>query len=159
METDILTNSYMALRSKLFRSAMNFLKNEEDAKDALQDTFFNLWRNGGVDAEPEAKNKLFTVLKNICINKLKKTRNISLDTNDIAEPVSEGFQFEDMKTFESVLTSGLTDIQRRIYRLVTNEGMEYEAIAQNLNMSVDAVRMNMSRARKKISANYKQLQK
>lgn len=61
--------------------------------------------------------------------------------------------------YESLLTTGLTDIQRQIYTLVTQEGMEYDAIASLLKMSVEAVRMNMSRARRRIIENYKRLEK
>ena len=63
MKTDNLIYSYMALREKLHRSALCFLKDDEDAKDALQDTFFKLWKNGGAASEPEARNKLFAVLR------------------------------------------------------------------------------------------------
>lgn len=62
MKTDNLTSSFLALRDKLHRSALGFLKNDEDARDALQDTFFNLWRIGGAETENEARNKLFAVL-------------------------------------------------------------------------------------------------
>ena len=48
MKTDNLTYSFLALRDKLHRSALRFLKNDEDARDALQDTFFNLWREGRI---------------------------------------------------------------------------------------------------------------
>ncbi len=41
--------------------------------------------------------------------------------------------------------------------MVTHDGMEYEETATRLGMSVEAVRMNMSRARKKIRDNYKRL--
>lgn len=67
--------------------------------------------------------------------------------------------FEDMENYESLLTAGLTDIQGRIYSLATHKGMEYDEIADSLQMSVEAVRMNMSRARKKIRDNYKHLDK
>ena len=159
MKTDNLTYSFLALRDKLHRSAMAFLKNDEDAKDALQDTFFNLWRTGEVETEPEARNKLFTVLKNICIDKLRKPRTLGIDTIDTDKLEVRPIQFEDIERYESLLTTGLTDIQREIYSLVTHKGMEYDAIAEYLNMSVEAVRMNMSRARKKIRDNYKQLEK
>ena len=82
MKTDNLTYSFLALRDKLHRSALGFLKNDEDAKDALQDTFFNLYKNGGIQTESEARNKLFTVLRNVCIDKLRKTRTIPLTGND-----------------------------------------------------------------------------
>ena len=157
MKTDNLTSSFLALRDKLHRSALGFLKNDEDARDALQDTFFNLWRDGGADTETEARNKLFAVLRNICIDRLRKPKTYPLDETDTDSLEVKAFSFEDMDKYESLLTTGLTDIQRHIYSLVTHDGMEYDAIAETLGMSVEAVRMNMSRARKKIRDNYKQL--
>ena len=157
MKTDNLTSSFLALRDKLHRRALGFLKNDEDARDAIQDTFFNLWRDGGAETETEARNKLFAVLRNICIDRLRKPKTYPLDETDTDSLKVKAFSFEDMDKYESLLTSGLTDIQRHIYSLVTHDGMEYDTIAETLGMSVEAVRMNMSRARKKIRDNYKQL--
>ncbi|MDE7153308.1 MAG: sigma-70 family RNA polymerase sigma factor [Muribaculaceae bacterium] len=159
MKTDNLTSSFLALRDKLHRSALGFLKNDEDAKDAMQDTFLNLWRNGGAESEPEARNKLFAVLRNVCIDRLRKPKTLSLDEsyNKILEVRPDSY--EDMEIFESLVTSGLTDTQRLIYHYAVNDGMEYEEIAQTLNMGVEAVRMNMSRARKRMRENLKHLDK
>lgn len=157
MKTDDLTSSFLALRDKLHRSALGFLKNDEDARDALQDTFFNLWRDGGAETESEARNKLFAVLRNICIDRLRKPKALRLDETCTEHLEVKAFSFEDMDKYESLLTAGLTEMQRHIYSLVTHEGMEYEAIAKDLGISVEAVRMNMSRARKKIRDNYKQI--
>lgn len=155
MKTDKLTHSFLALRDKLHRSAMGFLKNDEDARDALQDTFFNLWSNGNVESESEARNKLFAVLRNICIDRLRKPKTLPLAETDIGKAEVPPESGEDIVKYERLLTSGLTDIQRQIYNLVTRDGMEYEAIASHLGMAVEAVRMNMSRARKKIRDNIK----
>lgn len=157
MNNDNLTSSFLALRDKLHRSALGFLKNDEDARDALQDTFFNLWRDGGAATETEARNKLFAVLRNICIDRLRKPKTLPLNEADTHRLEVNAISFEDMDRYEALLTTGLTDIQQQIYSLVTQDGMEYEAIAETLHMSVEAVRMNMSRARKKIRDNYKQL--
>lgn len=159
MKTDTLTYSYMALRDKLYRSALRFLKDDEDARDALQDTFFNLWKNGNIESEPEARNKLFVVLRHICIDRLRKPRNVRINDINTEGMKIEDAHFEDMSVYESLLTRGLTDNQRQIYSLVTHEGMEYDDIAERLNMSVESVRMNMCRARKKIRDNYRQLEK
>ncbi|MDE6655156.1 MAG: hypothetical protein K2K37_12315, partial [Muribaculaceae bacterium] len=83
MKTDKLTYSFLALRDKLHRSALRFLKNDEDARDAMQDTYFNLWRNGDVETEAEARNKLFAVLRNICIDRLRKPKAIPLDEANV----------------------------------------------------------------------------
>ncbi len=149
MKTDSLTSSFLALRDKLHRSALGFLKNDEDARDALQETFLNLWKAGGAETETEARNKLFIVLRNICIDKLRKPKTLPLDEANADRIGVNAVSFEDMDKYESLLTTGLTDIQRRIYSLVTHDGIEYDAIAETLGVSVEAVRMNMSRAREK----------
>ncbi len=159
MKTDNLTSSFLALREKLHRSALGFLKNDEDARDALQDTFFNLWRRGTVETEAEARNKLFAVLRNICIDRLRKPQTLPLKESNIERLEVYPDSYEDIGKYESLLTTGLTDIQRQIYCHVTHDGMEYEEISETLNMSVEAVRMNMSRARKKIRVNYNHLNK
>ncbi len=157
MKTDKLTYSFLRLREKLHRSALGFLKNDEDASDALQDTFVNLWNNGEVESESEARNKLFAVLRNVCIDRLRKSRTLPLERPEVENMISVQPQFEDMERLESLLSSGLTPIQQKIYIFVVRDGLEYEEIASRLNMTVEAVRMNMSRARKRIRENYKKL--
>ncbi len=159
MKTDNLTSSFMALQDKLRRSAFSFLRNDEDAKDAIQDTFFKLWRNGNVESESEARNKLFAVLKNVCIDKLRKPITLQIDEIDTENLESDQEQYEDVDKFEELITMGLTDTQKQIYSLAIHEGMEYDKIAVLMNISVDAVRMNMSRARRKINETYKRLEK
>lgn len=157
MERDYLTSSFIALRDKLHRSAIAFLKDDEDAKDAMQDAFLNLWKHGDMKSDAEARNKLFTALRNICIDKIRRTRSIHISEADYDRVEVQPESYEDVGRLESLLTSGLTDIQKWIYILVTRDGMEYEAVASRLDMSASAVRMSMSRARKKIRENYKKL--
>lgn len=157
MKTDSLTYLFMALREKLHRSALRFLRDDEEAKDALQDTFFKLWKNGPLDSESEARNKLFTILKNICIDRLRKQTTFPLNDYDTETMSVMPDDIEDMDRLERLLSTGLTDIQQQIYKRIVHEGMEYEEIASELGMSVEAVRMNMSRARKRIRENYQKL--
>ena len=64
---------------------------------------------------------------------------------------------ENIENLELLLQEGLTPLQKEIFNLVTHEGFDYEDIAKQLSMSVEAVRMNMSRTRRKIRENYKRL--
>lgn len=159
MKKDYLTSSFLALKDKLHKCAFGILKNDEDAKDAIQDTFFNLWRNGKVETEFEARNKLFAVLKNVCIDRLRRPHTLQIEETDTEDLKSDPEQYEDVDRFEELITSGLTDTQKHIYSMVIHEGMEYEKIAESLHMSVEAVRMNMSRARRKISETYKSIER
>ena len=151
----MLTSSFLGLRDKLHHIALKYLGSDEDAKDALQDTWLKLRSKGEVETTIEARNKLVTVLRNVCIDHLKKAREIPIDvTVDIqAYRMDE----EDIGNLEQLLQEGLTPLQKEIFNLVTHEGFDYDEIAKQLSMSVEAVRMNMSRTRKKIRENYKRL--
>ena len=159
MNTDTLTYSFLKLREKLHRSAMKFLRDDEDARDALQDTFYRLWKSDPIESDVEARNKLFTVLKNICIERLRKPQTVSIKETDIDQRTVQPVYPEDQERLNMLLMTGLSDIQKKIYRLVANDGIEYEEVASRLSMTVEAVRMNMSRARKKIRENYLKIDK
>ena len=155
MEIDMLTSSFLGLRDKLHHIALKYLGSDEDAKDALQDTWLKLRSKGEVETTIEARNKLVTVLRNVCIDHLRKAREIPIDTT--VDIQAYRMDEEDIGNLEQLLQEGLTPLQKEIFNLVTHEEFDYDEIAKQLSMSVEAVRMNMSRTRKKIRENYKRL--
>ena len=157
MEIDVLTSSFISLRDKLHHIALNYLESDEDAKDALQDTWLKLRNRGDVETTSEARNKLVTVLRHVCIDRLRKAKPIPIDTISVRELNVYSMEEEDLKRLETLLQKGLTPQQREIFNLVTHEGMEYELIAEKLSMTVEAARMNMSRIRKKMRETYNKL--
>lgn len=159
MEIDVLTSSFISLRDKLHHIALNYLESDEDAKDALQDTWLKLRNRGDVETTSEARNKLVTVLRHVCIDRLRKAKPIPIDTISVRELNGYSMEEEDLKRLETLLQKGLTPQQREIFNLVTHEGMEYEQIAEKLSMTVEAARMNMSRIRKKMRETYNKLNK
>lgn len=159
MGHDILTSSFLNLRSKLHHIALNYLSNDEDAKDALQDTWLRLKSKGNISDDNEAKNKLVCTLRNVCIDKLRKAKMQSIEDSRTSKLLYYTMETEDIKNLENLLSKDLSPLQQQIFNLVTHEGYDYELIAEELSMSVEAVRMNMSRARKKIREHYKRLNK
>ena len=155
MEIDMLTSSFLGLRDKLHHIALKYLGSDEDAKDALQDTWLKLRSKEEVETTIEARNKLVTVLRNVCIDHLRKAREIPIDTT--VDIQAYRMDEEDIGNLEQLLQEGLTPLQKEIFNLVTHEGFDYDEIAKQLSMSVEAVRMNMSRTRKIIRENYKRL--
>ena len=155
----MLTSSFIGLRDKLHHIALNYLESDEDAKDALQDTWLKLRSGSKIESTTEARNKLVTVLRHVCIDHLRKAKPIPIDTVRVRELNGYNMEEEDLKRLETLLQEGLTQQQREIFNLVTHEGMEYEQIAEKLSMTVEAVRMNMSRIRKKMRETYNKLNK
>lgn len=155
MKKDVLTSSYLDIRSKLHRIAMRLLQDNEDANDALQETFEKLWSKDEIESNAEARNKLVHVLRNTCIDRLRTNHSIPLESVNAEIESGYEMQTEDMERYERLIVSGLTEIQMRIYNHITHDCFEYEEVAKQLNMSVETVRMNMSRARKRIRENIK----
>lgn len=157
MKKDVLTSSFLDIRTKLHRIAMRLLHNDEDAKDAVQDTFEKLWSKAEIESDTEARNKLVHVLRNTCIDHLRTNHTVSLESVEIGLGGICETATEDIERYERLIINGLTEMQMVIYNHVTHDCLEYEEIANRLNITVEAVRMNMSRARKRISENIKKI--
>ncbi len=151
---------FCGMRQKLHKVAGRMLKDEMEADDAVQDAFCNLWATWAADlpdTTDQARFKMFAVLKNVCINKLKRKRpDHGIDMLEIAvDPIEHA----DSERLKELLLKCLTPIQREVFCLSTYQDMEYEEIAESLGLSLSAVRMTMCRARKALRLRYKQLDK
>lgn len=155
MGNDLLTDTFCELQKKLQRVAGRMLQDEMEAEDAVQDTFCNLWTKDLPQTSDETRFKLFAVLKNVCLNKIKRRRPTqNLDALDIP---AESVDNIDVERLKSELQKHLSPYQYEIFRLSVYEEMEYEEIAEHMGLSVEAVRMHMCRARKILRDKYKQL--
>lgn len=157
MGLDLMTSSFLGLRDKLHRIALRYLQSDEEAQDALQDTWLKLSNKGNVETSQEARNKLVAVLRNTCIDRLRKTREISIDTINSKDVPLCNIEIEDIERLEQLLQQQLTPQQRQIFNLITHDYLDYGQVAKKLSMKVETVRMNMSRIRKKIRETLKKL--
>lgn len=157
METDYLTTAFNDLRSRLHRFASRMLRDDDEAADLLQDAYLKLRCRSGIASDGEARHKLAAVLRNLCIDRLRQRRTVRLDTAALSEPIADEAPSDDLEELAEALRKGLSPGQLRILTLVVDDGLEYAEVADRLGMTVEAVRMNMSRARAKIRETYKRL--
>lgn len=143
------------LLEKLHRAAIHFLKDKMDAEDAVQDAICNLWSDRVPASSEEARFRLFVILRNVCLNKLKRKRYFIPITE--CEKAGDDSVFDETERIRSLLLASLTPLQIKIFQMATDDNLEYEDIAEQLNMNIDAVRMNMSRARKKMRELYNKM--
>lgn len=155
MNTENFIKTFSQLQEKLHRIACNYLKDELDAEDAVQDAFYNLWSNRIPETSEEARFRVFTILRNICLNMIKRKRHFT----DLAEcKISiDDSDEEDIERVKDILMASLSPLQRKIFQMSAFENIDYDIIAERLDMSVDAVRMNMYRARRKLRELYKNI--
>jgi len=151
-KTDVLPMS-----NKLLRFALQILQDEEEAKDVLQDIFLKLWQKRDELAKVENLDSFaMRMIRNRCLDVIRSRRTVSMEGMKkiklADEDCSETDHLENTDSVSLVkrIIAGLPDIQRIVIQLRDIEQLEYEEIAEVTEMNVNAIRVNLSRARKKV---------
>lgn len=157
MQIDEFTGRVLPLNDRLFRFACCFLKDREDARDAVQDVLMKLWEKrellGKID-NPEAFS--MRMIRNRCLDKIKGSRSVPMNREAevrMDARASEEEHFPERKDTDSLvrkLISALPEQPRTVIHLRDVEQMEFEEIALITGMQVNAVRVCLSRARKQV---------
>ena len=158
MSEKVLISAFTAMRDRFLRMAMHILPNEDDAADALQDAFLRLWpQRNKIGSRAEAEALTTTTLRNICIDNIRKRRieTVPIDEeHDSCEEHDNG-QLERYYEVKKLIEKVLTPQQREVLELKDIQGCSIEETAKRLSSTESAVRMNLSRARKKIRECYR----
>lgn len=143
------------MQGKMFSIARQLLANGEDADDAVQETFLRLWqKREQLATHPSVEGYAMQTLKNICLDKIKlKKDNVSIDYLE--------FSFSNDETYNAVQNRDSTKIIKRIIETLPKlqkmiitmrdvEEYELSEIAEITGTTVAAVKVNLSRARKRV---------
>jgi len=151
-KTDVLPIS-----NKLLRFALQILQNEEEAKDVLQDIFLKLWqKREELVAIENVEAFAMRMTRNRCLDVIRARRTVSVElVKKHNLPDEDSLETDYLENTESVslvkqIIAGLPDLQRTVIHLRDIEQLEYEEIAESTQMNVNAIRVNLSRARKKV---------
>jgi len=160
MNQDRFKAEILPIRERLFHIARKILVEEQEAEDAVQEVLLKLWHMrdslGGYDSPAAFAT---TVTKNHCLDRLKvKSRQDSLDETYYARAANDNpyLQLERKNTEEVLqkIIENLPALQQAIIRMKDMEEYEVEEIAEITGTKVEAVRVNLSRARKKVREEY-----
>lgn len=155
MEQEQFKKEILPLRDRLMSYALRLLGNRDDAEDIVQEVFFKLWfMRDDLDRYNHVQSLSLTITKHLSVNQLKKNEREydSLDENIEADDFSPYTGLERKDELEQVLkiVNRLPDLQQSVLRMKHIDGLETNEIAALTGSSPEAVRMNLSRARKKV---------
>jgi RNA polymerase sigma-70 factor (ECF subfamily) len=144
------------LKNKLFRFAKRFLENTEEAEDVVQEVFIRLWnRRDKLDEYRSVEALAMVTTKNMCLDKIK-ARKYPVESMDNHRLFLESLP-DETKADHSDLIHGIREAikslprqQQMIVHLRDIEGYEFEEIAEIMEMNENAIRVALSRGRKKI---------
>ena len=142
----------------LYGYAIRFLRNEEDAKDIVQDVFEKLWLNRNKVEFAKAKSWMFTTAHNAMINFSTRKGRMSLSPEmaEFDSGKSQSNTFESNQVVERAV-SILPPIQKSVILLRDLEDYSYKEIGDILGLTDSQVKVYLFRARKKIKKQLKGL--
>lgn len=144
------------LRDKIFRFAKRMLEQTEEAEDLVQEVFIRMWKHREKLDEYRSLEALAMITtRNLCLDKIK-ARKFPVENWDDQRRFIETIA-EETRPDHSDLVSGvkeamgtLPETSRMVVHLRDIEGYEFNEIAEVLGMQENAVRVALSRARKRI---------
>lgn len=162
MDTDRFKEEVLPLKNKLYRFASRLLNDSDEAQDAIQDVFLKLWNlRDKLNNLNSTEAFAMKVTKNHCLDKIKSRRTISVEqTKSLLflpnedESIDKSAELKDSANHIKQMMSFLPEQQKMIMQLRDIEGYEFEEIEEVLDISVNTIRVNLSRARKKIRELY-----
>ncbi len=156
MELETFKSTVLPLRDKLLKYSVKLTDDGADAEDIVQEAFLKLWYiRDRLDGYQSVEALSVQVVKNLCLDKLRSKRMDRMPENSesiLADTVTPEQMLEqhDAVAIIGRLIQQLPTLQQCIIRMKDVEGYELSEIAQITGTQIESVRVNLSRARKKV---------
>ncbi|WP_162053555.1 RNA polymerase sigma factor [Pontibacter pamirensis] len=165
MDLQEFKSKVLPAKQKLYRLAVFMLRDKEEAEDILQDVFLKLWTNKHkLHAYTSIEAFAMTVTKNLCLDKIKTSkRKRTVDVTGLEVGSGEATPYQRTEQADSVskvqgLLAGLPEQQKLILHLRDVEGLSFEEMEQITNLTVNNIRVILSRARKSVRDGFLKLE-
>lgn len=149
--SDTYTQFILSVKDTVFRLALSLVGSSVEAEDIVQDIYERVWRaRDKVLSEPYPRAYVCRMTRNLAIDRLRARRqNVDQDWGGYTDGDRE-VAIKDMAQFTRQVIATLPERQRVAIEMRDVEGYEIEEIAAILECDTASVRMNISRARKRV---------
>jgi RNA polymerase sigma factor (sigma-70 family) len=141
-DRDAFRNLYEELKDPIYFYALSIVKNEEEAKDIMQDTFLKIRVSARFyRAKSNPKAWIFRIVRNLAIDVFRDRRHIT-DVDDL-EAIGDGEDFEEKVTGFSAANDLMTILkadEREIVSLRVNGGLSHHEISKTLAIPYEQVK-------------------
>lgn len=129
------------------------------AKEAVHSSFIKLWKTrANLDARLPVKAYLYKIIVNTSLDMIKGAKNRGrleqyMQQHDIVDDASTSVDAFDTRQLQAAIDkaiAALPEQMRLVFELSRYEGLKYADIARELNISVNTVETQMTRALKKL---------
>jgi RNA polymerase sigma factor (sigma-70 family) len=148
----------LPLSGRLHHYAYLLLKDNAEAQDAVQEVYLKLWKiKDSLDQYNSIEAFALKMTRNWCLDRIKLRKPVYFENyntwydrkTEEADPHKALEDSDKLNLLFSVLEK-IPEQQRHIIQLRELENLEFEEIAEIMDMNINAVRVNLSRARMRI---------
>jgi len=137
----------------MYRMAFSMVENADDAKDAVNQVFTQMWKGKPKVSDDSVRGYLLAATRNQCLHilrqrQLRRQMEEAL-RRDEAERQDEERE-ELMRELQRIIDDNLTDQDKRVLQLHYDEEMTYAETATVLGISTAAVNKHITRSLAKI---------
>lgn len=142
----------------MYAIAIKYLKDEDAAMDAVQNTFIKLWeKRSELNKDTNLHNLLYTILKNGILNEIRNNKlhyeklylMAQQETDTTYEPLEESPRDRYIKLLHEKI-SKLPQQQRVICELKINHNLSNMEIAERLGIALPTVKVHYYKALKSL---------
>jgi len=157
MDARTFKETFLPLSDQLYRLALRFLRNREEAEDVVQETFLKLLKMGDrIDEYRSPAALAMTLARNTALDRIRTKHTVSEGEVTLPEDVDPDdppdVQLDRKEKASRVRTiiNGIKEPGRTVIHMRDVEGCDFEEIAAVTNMTVNNVRVVLSRTRKRV---------
>ena len=131
----------------VYRFILKNLRDEDTAKDVVQDAFAKMWeKRENVDGK-KAKSYLFTAAYHTMIDYIRKDRKWDVDDVFLERHCTESNSYSDLKEILDEAIETLPEIQKSVILLRDYEGYSYKEIGDIVELTESQVKVYIFRGR------------
>jgi len=148
--TTSIENLYNQFAVELHNYIRLKVKDDETAKDILQDIFLKLFANSARIPEPKKlRNWVFTISKNAVIDHFRKNKIRMAFPVQIAEVDTASVETEFSRCFLPFIQD-LPPMERDLLTKVDIQGQRQKVLADEMNISYSGLKSRVQRARERV---------
>ena len=127
---------------RLLAFSRNYIKDEDEAEEAVQEIFIRIWeKRKSLDESKSFKAYLFQSIKNYFLNFIRDKKkayqlsDIPEELHPNSESVFEDLTYKELEQTALLLIGSLPKVQQEVFILSRMEGLSNMEIADRLNLS------------------------
>ena len=142
---------------RMYRAAYLLLGDEDEAKDAVQDIFAQLWAGTIPLRQESVRTFLLTCVRNRCLNLIAHRKTLQGAAQVfLPEAIDDGTHDDELlQAINDYIDHRLTPQTGRIIRMHYDEEQSYKEISSTLGISLSAVNKHIVQGLRKLRSTFK----